>query len=199
MRHTLLLLPILCAACAGSAPAPQPAVVTTAHAAHPAPLTQPTVVDRNVARDPACHVIRALDGRAICADRAPLRVANRAAANAPTEPAFPVTGDSVFLVIGSFENAANARRWAAFNDEFGTDIHVARPAPGDRTMHRVLVGPLDPDNAPLLREILASAGVDESWRLGPCARRGDDDAAATANCSVLESPALAANTAPAAD
>ena len=72
-----------------------------------------------------------------------------------------------YLVIGSFCKRGNADCWAEFNTEFGTRVDASRR--GGRPVYPVLVGPLDDsDVTAILREILATVDVGESWRLSIC-------------------------------
>lgn len=90
-----------------------------------------------------------------------------------------------FLVIGSFSNAANAARWADYNEAFGTE--VLRERIGRSSTYRVLVGPLSAAAAPYMQAILSGAGIERSWPLTRCA---DGPAVAGIAC-----PALAGTTA----
>jgi len=131
---------------------------------------QQTVTSRLEARNPACKVRRALDGRAICAP-------NVALAKSADKPALkPIATPRVehvdgllpgeYLVIGSFNERQNAMNWASFNADFGTDV---QPVPHLHSgMYRVVVGPLQSENTVPMREILAAVGAGNSWRLEVC-------------------------------
>lgn len=165
MKPSLALLTIALAGCAGTPQTPAPAgsagTAVTARSAPPS-WPAPSRVD--------CPMVRAIDGRAECVS--PARLAARRTAPASPTPAFagsspePAAGGD-FVVIGSFLDRANAERWAAANDEFGTDIVLV---PGRKPLYRVVVGPLDPqDSAGLMDDILRSIGLGDSWEVALCA------------------------------
>ena len=109
-----------------------------------------------------CDTGRNLDGRAVCTERAHLPVSHSTVAGrlAPSNADGPlVTGR--YLVIGSFTNRRNADTWARFNDEFGTD--VVKINDRRETTYRVVVGPLQPEDVAMMREILNAADVGETW------------------------------------
>ncbi|MCB1747958.1 MAG: SPOR domain-containing protein [Gammaproteobacteria bacterium] len=163
------LAAVLATACAHrSPPAPEPAAVVPAPA-----LTQPavpTVASRGIALGDDCTVVRALDGRAVCAEDLPggkaravqPRLDHDAVPAVSAEPApSPATHD--YVVIGSFTTLTNAERWAAYNASFGPEIQRVEGATGP--LYRVLVGPLGAESAPFMKEILGAVGIDGSWPL----------------------------------
>ena len=127
-------------------------------------LADPGPVIEAVDRD--CRMVRALDGRAVCAApdrrRAPARALPADATGMPAAAPHP---DSC-VVIGSFLARANAERWARYNSDFGTEVQRVRR--GDDTHYRVLIGPLDLDSTPMMRAILSAVGVSASWTLPRC-------------------------------
>jgi hypothetical protein len=157
------------------APVAQPAVMAPADTTR----SQQTAVDRGRVRDGDCVVVRALDGRAVCDDAVP--ASRTAPAENPPEAVADALSPGQYVVIGSFADQANARRWAGFNAEFGTEVQAVNEH--GKPMYRVLVGPVAGDDTALLREILASVGVGRGWRLAVCA--GGVPAASAADCAAL--------------
>ncbi len=78
-----------------------------------------------------------------------------------------------YLVIGSFGEAANALRWARYNEAFGTLVLADDAAAAER-QHRVLVGPLAAANLPYMQAILERAGIVGAWPLASCSGRTRD-------------------------
>lgn len=72
-----------------------------------------------------------------------------------------------YLVIGSFGSAANAARWARYNEAFGAE--VAPPASTLSGRYRVVVGPLTAAATPYMQAILVGAGIAHAWPLVHCA------------------------------
>ena len=72
------------------------------------------------------------------------------------------------LVIGSFTARDNAERWAAAHLDFGTSVQATTTA--GRAFFRVLVGPLNAGELPLMQAMLETLGVTERWPLALCAR-----------------------------
>lgn len=168
MRRLTTLLLVLLAGCAST---PRDAVRTASPAA-PLARTAPPAWPAPSRVD--CPMVRALDGRAVCAS--PDRLAARRLARAPARPA-PVTpvAHGEYVVIGSFAERGNAERWAAANAEFGTAIHEKA---GDRTLYRVVVGPLGPEHAtPFMGEILRKAGLGDTWPAALCTAPAGGDCA----------------------
>jgi hypothetical protein len=160
------LLAILCCACAQTS-------VRDTHQPHAAASAEPArmdalVVSRLNAEHANCRIVRALDGRAICATRpAPANI-RQIVSVAGTAEARPrdiaqalAAGD--YLVIGSFSKLENATRWARYNADFGTTVQPI--AHHGATMYRVVVGPLEGANSALMRDILSVVGLDDSWQL----------------------------------
>ncbi|MEM7540898.1 MAG: hypothetical protein AAF384_04855 [Pseudomonadota bacterium] len=76
----------------------------------------------------------------------------------PAQPA--VTRD--YLVIGSFDNQKNASAWAARNELLDALVYV------NGKSFRVVIGPLDPVETPILKMILGEIGIQGSWRMALC-------------------------------
>lgn len=135
-----------------------------------------------------CRMIRAIDGRAVCAP-APHQARAAAGIGFGSKPAADAGAASFarrphapgqYLVIGSFESRENAERWARYNDEFGTDVLPVQNH--GQTIYRVLVGPLERGSAPMMQEILEAVGLGNSWPLAIC-----NEATATGGrCSGLD-------------
>lgn len=189
MRFTLLtcLATLLCA-CAGTTPPAHtaPAVSSMEALEEPDP-----VASRPAQAGDSCRIIRALDGRAVCA-RYPRR--SDAASNMtqpvpglrPTGAAGMTLQRGSYLAIGSFAERANAERWAAFNEEFGA--RVQRVGAGSQSLYRVLVGPFESGSAALMRDILIAVGIEGSWPVSLCS---GEDGAITGSCEPLEGHELA--------
>jgi len=92
-----------------------------------------------------------------------------------------------YLVIGSFGSAANAARWADYNEAFGTQVSAETTAPTGHH-YRVLVGPLSAAATPYLQAILSGAGIVHSWPLVRCPHR---PAVAGMACPGLPAAAIA--------
>ena len=111
----------------------------------------------------SCRIIRALDGRAVCAATPPIPATAPSVHHAPVEhPA----GD-LYLVIGSFDTRGKADTWARHNDEFAPSIFTLT-SHGTR-LFRVVIGPLTPDAVPTMRAILAAAAIAGVWTVNACA------------------------------
>ena len=184
----------------------QNAVVDTALPITPEPVldtreipTMETVTSRLEAKTTACEVVRALDGRVICAGATvPPPAAATTTAPGPRSSSGNFDGDhhrtlasGEYLVIGSFAERQNATNWANFNADFGTDVQ--RVPHRESTMYRVVVGPLEQDTTGPMREILAAVGAGTSWRLAVCTHPGGP---ADAACALLGSEKLADVTTP---
>jgi hypothetical protein len=182
------------------------AAVDTALPITPAPAvgtqeipTMETVTSRLEAKSTACEVVRALDGRAICAGATvPSPAAATTTAPGPRSSSGNYDGDNhralasgEYLVIGSFAERQNATNWANFNADFGTDVQ--RVPRRESTLYRVVIGPLEQDTTGPMREILAAVGAGTSWRLAVCTHSGVPTDAA---CTLLGSEKLADATTP---
>ncbi|MGE0485748.1 MAG: SPOR domain-containing protein [Gammaproteobacteria bacterium] len=166
LKMASLTFAVLVSACAHtSAPAPD---IPSKRAEVPiAAPTVPTVASHRLALAADCTVVRALDGRAVCAEQLPGGAARAATDDRPAAlavmPAERPAERHDYVVIGSFSTRENAARWAAYNAGFAPEIQ--RVDGSDGPMYRVLVGPLGADSAPLMRDILGAVGIAGSWPL----------------------------------
>ena len=152
--------------------------------------TMETVTSRLEAKTAGCEVVRALDGRAICAATS---LPHPTAAPGDSSPSSDHDRDDQwvlppgeYLVIGSFAEHQNATNWAKFNADFGTDVQ--RVTRQKSAMYRVVVGPLEQDNTGPMREILTAVGAGPSWRLAVCPHSGGT---ADMACTLLGAEKLA--------
>ena len=162
MRFDFCLVPVWLLMTAGLAHA-----TDLAHAA-PSSLS-PGPPATQAAHQSPCRMVRALDGRAVCAQIThQLAVKSRPAqpARKILIPSSAVRSNARYLVIGSFTTRANAEAWAGRNREFSPEI--IRTEEGHRPSYRVVVGPLDGETAPLMRAILSAAGVNQTWFADLC-------------------------------
>jgi cell division septation protein DedD len=131
----------------------------------------PTVAGASGALAADCTVVRALDGRAVCAEQLPGGAARLATETPPVAAPVPMAltlRDAAaeqrdYVVIGSFGTHENAARWAEYNAAFAPEIRRVDGPQG--RMYRVLVGPLGEKSAPLMRDILGAVGITGSWPL----------------------------------
>lgn len=95
---------------------------------------------------------------------------------------------SRFLVIGSFEIAANARLHQLHHAALPSRI-VSHYGP-DGPVYRVLVGPLSARDLPTMRASLAASGIDDAWLLDTCPGESADRACVS---SLAGSPPASTN------
>ncbi|OHC74143.1 MAG: hypothetical protein A3G18_04735 [Rhodospirillales bacterium RIFCSPLOWO2_12_FULL_58_28] len=79
------------------------------------------------------------------------------------EPAIASESGGLHFVLASFAAPGNAERMARRNS--GLSARVVAATVGRRTVHRVVVGPLTPEDAKALRPRLESAGFNAAWAL----------------------------------